>query len=317
MALAAVLPVAADEPASLLATHGRIEWDAGGLHAATLPDGTRLRFALAYPEPAGVPLEGKKVMENLHWNPRTYAGQALPFTPDEQLAVDFDGDRVAGKAAWTPPQSGKRLAVTLERLVLYRAVAFTRPAPALRADPQADPQAEGSDRQFVFSALYPVFRDPAVNAWVRDAAGHCSADLSCTNRVTVRWQSAGQLSLEAASWSYSDGAAHENYRSRMRHYATHGDDAVHTRFTAYVTPSDACRTAVSGLLVAKLKDQGASWADEGALDDLREPKFIPLAGGIEFHWDPYEVGSFGQGMPSVFLARAELGDCATGLPQPD
>jgi len=299
----------ADDAPSLLDTHGRIAWDAGGLYAATLPDGTRVQFALPYPEPAGVPLEGNKVMEGGYWMPATFTGQVQPFTPEQQLAVTFDADRLGGKAEWTPPQSAKRLTLTLERLVPYRAVAFTRPSPEAKA--------EGSDQQFVFSALYPVVGDAAVDEWVRGVAGRCSADLSCANRVTVRRHEQGQLSLEAASWSYNYGAAHGNYASEMRHYAVKDDAYVHTRFTAYVAPSEACRDKVSGLLVVKLEEQGLSWARDGALDDLREPKFIPVAKGIEFHWDPYQVGSFAQGMPSVFLTRKELGDCALNLAQPD
>jgi len=310
LALAATLPgAAAEAPPSPLAAHGRIEWDAGGLYAATLPDGTRLRFALGYPEPAGLPVDGKKVMESGYWSPRAYTGQAQAFSPDEQLAVTFDDGRLTGKAEWTPPQSTRRLTLPLERLVLYRGVAFTRPSPEAKA--------EGSDQQFVFSALYPVFGDPALNDWVRAVAGKCDADLSCANRVTVRWHSAHQLSLDAGSWTYNHGAAHQNYRSETRHYALDGEAALRTRFTAYVAPSTECRARVSGLLVAKLEEQGASWAEEGKLDYLRAPKFIPLPTGIEFHWDPYEVGSFGQGMPSVFLTRAELGECATNLPKAD
>lgn len=300
--------VAGDAP-SLLDTHGRIEWEAGGLYKATLPDGARVQLALPYPEPAGVPLEGKQVMEGGYWMPATYAGQVQPFTPEQQLAVTFDTDRRSGKAEWTPPRSTKRLTLSLERLLPYRAVAFTRPSPEAKA--------AGSDQQFVFSALYPVVGDAAVDEWVRGVAGRCGADLSCANRVSVRWHSADQLSLEAGAWSYNYGAAHGNYASEMRHYAIKDDAHVHTRFTAYLAPSAACRDKVSGLLVAKLEEQGLSWAKDGALDDLREPKFIPVAQGIEFHWDPYQVGSFAQGMPSVFLAREELGDCALALPQPD
>lgn len=297
---------AAESP-SLLDTHGRIEWEAGGLYAATLPDGTQVRLALPYPEPAGLPEGGEKVMESGYWMPARYTGQVQPFTPEQQLALSFDADRRSGKAEWTPPQ-GKRVTLSLTRLLPYRAVAFTRPS--------SEAKAAGSDQQFVFSALYPVIGAPAVDEWVRTMAGRCSADLSCTNRVTVRWHSPGQLSLDAGSWSYNAGAAHENYGSEMRHYVLGEGAPVHTRFTAYVAPSAACRDKVSGLLIVKLEDQGLAWARDGALDELQEPKFIPVASGIEFHWDPYQVGSFAQGTPSVFLTRAELGECATHLPSP-
>lgn len=319
-------PAAAQEHGDLLQAPERVEWDAGGLYEGRLPDGTPFQVALAYPAPGGLPGEAGKIMANSWWFLRDYKGKAqelavleaapgaLHLAPlldsgaqgPQRFSIVLDADGRGGKGSWTQAQGDQGLAFTLERLVRYRAVALSRPSPAA--------QAEGSDQPFVFAALFPVFRDQALDAWVRAMAGRCDADLECTNRVAVRWHSKHQLSLDASAWTYGYGAAHHQFRSEMRHYAMHDGAPVHTRFTAFVAPSTACRQQVSSALVAKLGAQGLSWPEQGALGVFEEPKFIPLPRGIEFHWDPYEVGSFGQGLPSVFLTRAELGDCATHLP---
>lgn len=329
---AALLATAAQQAAAqkhgdLLQAPERVEWDAGGLYEGHLADGTPFQIELAYPAPDGVPKDAADVMGNSYRYPRTYTGKALPLAAvngpegplvlapvldsgaqgEERLTIALGADQLAGKGTWQAAE-GRQQAFTLKRLVLYRAIALTRPSP------QA--QREGSDRPFVFAALFPVLKDQGASKWVREVAGRCDADLECTNKVAVRWYSKGQLSLDASSSTYGYGAAHKQYRSEMRHYARKNGETIHTRFTAYVAPTLECRQQVSTLLVAKLKNQELSWAEQGALDDLEEPTFIPTPVGIEFHWDPYAVGSYAQGMPSVFLTRAELGACATNLPHP-
>lgn len=318
----------AQEHGDLLQARERVEWDAGGLYEGHLADGTPFQIELAYPAPDGLPEGAADVMGNSYRYPRTYTGKtlwldavkgpegSLVLAPlldsgaqgEERLAIALQADKLGGKGSWNPGQ-GKEQAFTLKRLVLYRAVALTRPSP--------EAQREGSDRPFVFTALFPVLKDHGVNKWVGEMAGRCNADLECLNKVKISWYSTGQLSLDASNWTYGYGAAHGQYRSAMRHYAKKGGETTHNRFTAYVAPSLECRQKVSTLLVARLKAQELSWAEQGALDDLAEPKFIPTPAGIEFHWDPYEVGSYAQGAPSAFLTRAELGACATNLPHYD
>lgn len=318
--------VTAQENGDPLQAAERIEWDAGGLYEGRLPDGAPFQVALAYPAPSGLPGEAGKIMANSYWFLRDYGGtprmlsvlDAAPGTlhlaplldsgaqGPQRFAIVLDADGRGAKGSWTQAEGDKGLPFSLKRLVRYRGVALTRPSP--------EAQAEGSDQPFVFAALFPVFRDRALNEWVRGMAGRCDADLECTNRVSVRWYSKDQLSLDASAWTYSHGAAHHQYHSETRHYAMKDGAAIHSRFTAFAAPSTECRQQVSAALVAKLGAQGLSWAEQGALDVFKEPKFIPTPAGIEFHWDPYEVGSFGQGIASVFLTRDELGSCASNLP---
>lgn len=327
--LALAFPASAQDHGDLLQAPERIEWEAGGLYQGRLADGALFQVALAYPAPGGLPGEAAKIMTSAYWFARDYTGKgrtlallkAPPGTMElaplldsgaqgpERFAVDLDADRRGGKGSWRQAQDKQAQSFSLKRIMAYRAVALTRPSPQARA--------EGSDQPFVFSAVFPVFRDAALDAWVRDMAGRCDADLECTNKVLVRWHSKGQLSLDASAWTFGHGAAHGNYRSSMRHYALGGGKPVHTRFTHFVDAGTACRDKVSAALVARLAAQGLSWAEQGALDVFKEPKFIPLPSGIEFHWDPYEVGSFAQGIPSVFLARAELAGCVRNLPHGD
>lgn len=325
-ALAAHAALAQPEHGDLLRAPERIEWDAGALYDGRFSDGAPFRIALPYPEPEGLPSAARGVMTGAYWSLRRFTGQALPLDAQqgaagtqvltvssdsgaaapERVEIAFGKDKRDGKGSWTS-ESGQQRTFTLRRSVPYRALALVRPGP------QA--QDGGERRPFVFTALFPQLGEGAPGEWVRAMAGRCQADLECHNRITVRWRSDEQLSLEASSWTYSDGAAHGNYRSAMRHYATADGEAVHTRFTNFVEAGAACRAKVSAALVAKLGAQGLSWPEEGALKLLQEPKFIPTPAGIEFHWDPYEVGSYVQGAPSVFLDRAELGDCAGNLPR--
>ncbi|WP_137172186.1 RsiV family protein [Massilia sp. HP4] len=318
---------AAQDHGNLLQAPGRVEWDAGGLYEGRLPDGTPFQVALAYPAPEGLPGEAGKIMANNYWFPRDYKGKAstlaaldappgaLQLAPlldsgaqgPERFSIVLDADRSGGKGSWTQAGEEKALPFSLTRIVRYRAVALTRPSP--------EAQAEGSDQPFVFAALFPLFKDRAMDEWVRAMASRCDADLECTNRVVVRWHSKDLLSLDASTWTYGYGAAHEQYGSEMRHYVTHDGAPVHSRFTAFVAASSECRQRVSAALVSRLGEQGLSWAEQGALDVFKEPKFIPTPSGIEFHWDPYEVGSYAQGIPSVFLTRDELEGCAGNLPQ--
>lgn len=332
--LALACTAAAQEHGELLQAPERIEWEAGGLYEGRLPDGTPFQVALAYPAPEGLPGETANIMDSAWWFPRDYTGKARrlaaldapPGAPNlalmqlvplldsgaegpERFSVNLDVDGRGGKGSWQQAEDQQAQSFSLKRIVAYRAIALTRPSP------QA--QAEGSDKPFVFSAVFPVFGDEALDAWVREMAGRCDADLECTNKVLVRWHSKGQLSFEASAWTFGFGAAHGNYRSTTRHYALGGGKAVHTRFTAFVDAGTACRDKVSTALVSKLAAQGLSWAEQGTLDVFKEPKFIPLPSGIEFHWDPYEVGSFAQGSPSVFLTQAELEGCVKNLPHGD
>lgn len=324
--LALAGPAMAQDHGDLLQAPERIEWEAGGLYEGRLPDGALFQVALAYPAPEGLPGGAGKIMDSAYWFARDYTGKARPLASletqpgtlelaplldsgaqgPERFAVNLDADRRGGKGSWRQAAETPAQSFSLKRIVTYRAVALTRPSP------QA--QAEGSDRPFVFSAVFPVFGVEALDAWVREMAGRCDADLECTNKVLVRWHSKGQLSLDASAWTFGVGAAHGNYSSSMRHYALAGGEPVHTRFTGFVDAGTACREKVSAALVARLAAQGLSWAEQGALDVFKAPKFIPLPAGIEFHWDPYEVGSYAQGLPSVFLTRAELEGCVRNLP---
>lgn len=324
-----VLAAQAQDRDDLLQARDRIEWDAGGLYEGRFTDGTPFQIEIPYPEPPGLHEAGKNFMQGAYWYPRHFTGPVLALAARrgpgdvielapvhdtgaqsaERFALTLDPGKLGGAGSWTSSTLDRQLTFSLKRLVLYRAVALTRPSPAALA--------EGSDRHFSFTALFPALPDRDVDDWVRTMVARCSADLECSNKVEVRWHSPTLLSLQASSWTYSYGAAHGNYRSTMRHYALGSGAPVHTRFTNFVAASTACRDKVSTALVAKLRAQGLAWPEQGALADLQEPKFAPTSSGIVFYWDPYEVGSYAQGAPSVFLTQAELGQCVSNLPRYD
>jgi len=130
----------------------------------------------------------------------------------------------------------------------------------------------------------------------------------------VTWNSASLKSLSAGIWDYNLGTAHGNYYSRIRHYQPEDRNWKELKLNSFIVQSQACYAKVSALIVAKLTAQDLSSAKNGALSTSNEPKFKPTPVGISFEFDPYEVGSYAEGAPSVFLTRAELGNCAKNLP---
>lgn len=326
--LAAVLPAAQawePNPENFFAARDRVEWDIGGLYEGRFSDGTPFQLQLVYRKPDQLPADVAEALDNRYWYPRHFTGKVLVLKADarqagrvalslmpgphvqgqESFSGTISSDKLEGKGNWT--SGTKRLSFSLKRIALYRAVAVSRPSPEAKA--------EGSERPFLFTAVYPVVGERAVDDWIHSRVASCGADLECFNKVEIRWQSKGLLSLDASSWDYNLGAAHGNYSSTMRHYAVDAGGWRQVGLSSFLDAGAACRTRVSSAIQAKLRADELSWPEHGALNDKRDPKFIATPKGIEFHWDPYEVGSYAQGAPSVFLTRPELGGCVKALPE--
>jgi len=310
----------------LLNARDRVEREAGGLYDGRFEDGTSFQMELGYPRPAS-PADGSAPeLGNAYWYPAHFTGQVISLAAehraDDRIALSWKGDlgkeeqekflialapdRLSGVGTWTSAKLGKTMSLKIQRTVLYHSVIVTRPS--------QEAQANGDKRQFVFSAIFPLLNDPQANDWVRQQAGTCEGDIECANSVKVTWNSGALKSLSAGIWNYNLGTPHGNYYSLIRHYRPEDRNWKELKLSSFIVPSQACQAKVSALIVAKLRAQNLSSAENGALSMRNEPKFKPTPVGISFEFDPYEVGSYAEGAPSVFLTRAQLGGCTKELP---
>jgi hypothetical protein len=310
----------------------RIEWHAGGLYDGRFEDGTRFQIQLAYPQPGTVPKSVLPFAE-YYWYPKRFTGQVLVLNriegsgnavhlvvqPDSRLPADesftiaLAPDRLSGSGTWTAPKLKKQMAFSLQRAVTYDYVVVQRPPPpeAHEGDPE---------RKFTFAAWFPVLGTPDADAWAREQAGKCAGDLECMNQIEVRWKSRSLLSLNASVWEYNYMTPHGNVGSGTRQYGVDNGKLTPLGLDAFLNLDADCVSSVTAAIVAQLHAQQLPWADEWAKHAPLQNKwlkFIPTASGIAFNFDPYEVGAYAQGSPSVFLTRAKLGSCLRSLPAAD
>ena len=312
----------------------RIEWHAGGLYDGRFEDGTRFQIQLAYPRPASVPKAALPFAE-VYWYPKRFTGQVLVLNrieasgkpvqlvvqPDsripasERFTIALAPDMLSGSGTWSAPKLKKQMAFTLQRAVVYDYVVVKRPAPADARDRRVDPELS-----FVFASWFPVLGDAHADAWVHERAGICTGDLECINQIKVRWKSPSLLSLDASTWEYNDGTAHGNGGSMTRQYGVDKERLTPLGLDAFADTGAACVSKITSAIVAQLQARKLPWAEEWAKHAPLQNKwlkFMPTPGGIAFSFDPYEVGPYSEGSPSVFLTRAQLGSCLRSLPAVD
>ena len=315
----------AQENGDLLRAPDRIEWDAGGLYEGRFSDDTRFQIQLGYPRPAKVSEKDADPMASAYWyqhhsraqrlTAEKRPGDKLVLTVDAQpgstrgevFSVELSADKQSGRGSRA--SGAKSIPFELKRLLVYRAIVLERPLP------EASP--EDAHSTFKFSTVFPLLDDPETDAWVREHAGVCEADAECANHVTVTWRSAALMTIDASAWDYNLDAPHGNYRSTVRNVMIADGKARAAGLDEFVVHSPACRQKVSAAIVSKLKAQEMAFAEYGKLDERHDPKFSPHPDGIAFFYDPYEVGSYAQGGPGVFLTRKELGACVKNLPSYD
>lgn len=308
----------------------RIEWQAGGLYDGRFEDGTRFQIQLAYPRPGSVPARVTPFAE-AYWYPQYLTGQTFMLKSAEgtgnavRLVMPRDGrkqaeesfsialapDLLSGSGTWTSLRLRKQMRFSLQRAVVYDAVVVQRPAPpeARERDPE---------RRFIFAAWFPVLGDANADAWIREQAGRCEGDLECANRVDVSWKSRSLLSLTAGVWGYNYMATHGYGYSSTRQYRIDSAGLSPLGLDAFVDTGEACATKLVAAIATELRARKFSevdaWVKDAPFGPGKSPKFTPTPNGIIFQFDMYEVGSYVQGSPSVFLTYAQLGKCLRSLP---
>lgn len=320
----------ADDPlaprANFLGAPDRIEWETGGLYNGRFDDGTPFQIQLAYKAPASV-LPTPEEFRIAYWYPRHFTGVRLMLVQQESAAgtirlaepawahtdaetfeILLSPDRQRGSGTWVSPTRGKHLSFVLHRAILYKQIVVRRPPPPKELGETMEP------RPFVFSAIFPVLDDGGAKAWMHRILSRCVDNTECLNSVIVDWRSPTLLSLDGASYGYSFEAPHGNTQTEMQHYRLDNGRMQPVGLAYFLDRSAACRARASAQIVAKLAAQNLTDPKAGALDERYDPRFLALPGGLEFHFDQYEVGSYAEGMPSVVVSRAELGPCVHNLP---
>jgi hypothetical protein len=308
----------------------RIAWRAGGLYDGRFENGTRFQIQLAYPQPPSLPA-GVTPFAESYWYPSYFTGRqfllsqpqgankpvrlaVLPGSrapANESFTITLAPDLLSGSGTWTSLKLKKQMRFSLQRAFVYDAVVVQRPAP---------PEVRQSEpnRRFLFQAWFPVLGNADADAWIREQAGKCEGDLVCANRVDVRWKSRALLSLSANAWNYNYMGPHGYGYSSTRQYRRDGTGLSPLALDAFVETGAACTRKIVGAIAADLRARQFSevdaWVRDGPLGPGKSPKFTPTPNGIVFQFDMYEVGSYAQGSPTVFLTYAQLGRCLRYLP---
>jgi hypothetical protein len=310
----------------------RVQWEAGGLYDGRFEDGTPFRIELAYPLPQGVPARLQQRFVQAVWYPRDYlgvpstllaaGGAGMPMrlavanaegvAGDEIYTVTLSPDRASGRGVLTGPGVAGQRGFTLRRSAPYVGVVVARPASAALASFSAYYR----ERGFVYSAFFPLLGDAGADSWIREQAGECRDEGECANTVRVVWRSPALVSLRATAWGDS-GGAHGDGHSTTRQYQVQDGAMTPLGLDAFIDLGTSCRELVSAATLAGLRAQGMSWPEKTGLDARGAVKFTPAPGGIAFHYDAYEAGSYAQGAPTVFVPRAAMGACVKYLPDAD
>lgn len=242
----------------------------------------------------------------------------------EQFSLHLSNDRSSGNGYWraAPAGTGAGLTrgLTLRCKLLYREAAVMRAAPPPAAEATAAEARAAAARvsrprpPFVFSALYPQLPDGPARAWIQDRVGRCDAVTECINSVRVAWYSPSLLSLDASNYSYSAPQAHGSTVTRIGHFRIAEGKLMPVGLDHFLVPSAACRDRTSALIVARLGERHLQGAADGTLAKHPDINFLALPQGLAVRFEQYAVGAYVQGMPSVMLTRADLGDCLRGLP---
>jgi hypothetical protein len=308
----------------------RIEWQAGGLYEGRFENGTRFQMQLAYPRPTTVPDRVTPFTES-YWYPQYFTGRVFILKSaegtrnavrlvmqrdqrkpsEESFSIALAPDLMSGSGTWTNSRLRKQMRFSLQRAIVYDAVVVKRPAPP-------EVRERDAQRSFIFAAWFPILGDANADAWIREQAGSCEGDLECTNRVDVSWKSRSLLSLTAGVWSYSYMAAHGLSYSSTRQYRIDSAGLLPLGLDAFVDTGAGCTAKIVKAIAADLRARGfsevESWLQNAPFGQSNPPKFTPTPNGIVFQFDMYEVGSYMQGSPSVFLTYAQLGQCLRKLP---
>jgi hypothetical protein len=311
----------------------RIEWQSGGFYEGMFEDGTPFQMNLPYPSLISIRVHWVPASVTAsYWYPRRFKGDTISFKikwiSDNSFSITvqnlvkkgntvteetFDGvtspDKTDVHGHWKLVKKQKNMSFSMKRLFVYKGIDVSLPCD------------EGIDVEppctFVFSASFPVIDNPKVDKWITDLVSECGQDVECRNSLEVAWFSKDLLSFRGWNWGFSHQMAHGYGYSTYRHYDTAGTAPRPVKFDNFIKTSDSCLKKISNSIISTLKKQKYSGAEDGEISDADNVKFLPTPSGIQFNFDPYDVGTYLEGAPNVFIERRKLGNCIKYLPRFD
>ena len=138
----------------------------------------------------------------------------------------------------------------------------------------------------------PDFHGESYKRWRSDESG------------TVRFYSADLISVRGHIYEYS-GGAHGNYADFGVNYWWQNGQPRKLALADLFDDRKKWRTVVGGYIRRNLTKREASWPPKTDQDAVDAP-FTFSPAGVEFHFAPYHVGSYAEGMYHVLVPYTVL-----------
>ena len=308
-----------------------IEWKAGGFYEGIFEDGTPFQMNLPYPPPISIRVHWVPASVNAtYWYPRRFTGAPISFEikwiSDNSFSITvqnhdkkgetvtdetFEGvaspDKTGVHGRWKSIKHKKNMSFSMKRAFVYKGIDVSLPCEeGIEVEPPCT---------FVFSASFPVIDNPKVDKWITDLVSECGQDMECRNSLEVAWFSKDLLSLRGWNWGFSHQMAHGYGYSTYQHYDTTGSAPRPVKFDNFIKTSDTCLKKISNSIISTLKKQKYSGAEDGEISDVDNVKFLPTPSGIQFNFDAYDIDTYLEEPPTVFIERRKLGNCIKYLPR--
>ena len=120
----------------------------------------------------------------------------------------------------------------------------------------------------------------------------------------VRYYSPDLVSVVGEHYEYT-GGAHGNYGHFMANFWWHLGRARPVQLADCFDAGKEWRSVVGGYIRRDLKKQGAGWPPKTNSEAIETAFFFSPA-GVEFHYAPYHVGSYAEGLYTVLVPYTEL-----------
>lgn len=317
-----------EQNTNYLLDSNKTEWDAGGFYEGRFEDGTPFQMNLSYPIPESINRKEWKpfTLEASYWYPKRFSGKTIylkirSFSKDSVELVGgtedknghfiddtelFKGtlsqDRTTIHGVWKQTNNNKQLKFYMKRVYLYHGIDVIHSRQTAAND-------DGPSRPFVFNAIFPIIGDQQADSWIRDLMSDCSYDSECTNQVTIAFHTDTSLSLHGVVWGYNNGTPHGDGGSDYKHFKIDRSSLSPVGLDHFISMSPKCLNLVTHNVATSLVEKSLDYADH----NIKETKFLPTPTGIEFDFDPYELGCY-LCATTVFVKKEDIGQCVKNLP---
>lgn len=320
-----------DSNINYLKDPSRKESIAGGFYEGRFSDGTPFQMTLPYSTSdlrASYQYPKKFTGETIGFENVFFKGDSFKLSKsytssrsnngiNEEFVGKLSKDKKSASGIWTQIIGNKKknLNFSIERLIPYKHISVTQKS--VDTSKHNPDNFEDSDQNlsFTFDAIFPILQNSKIQETVLKDASICSYDQECSNNITIEEDYNNLLTLRSESWGQAMGAPHGYDSFRIYHYLTNSGTSREIFLNYFFKNSPTCLAKLSQLITSELTEQEISGAKDFKLDDYKTMDFLASPLGLEFDFNPYEVGSYVEGEPSVFISKKQLGDCLIYLPE--